>query len=108
MIARTDEYVSVFTCCGFDRLSRVLVLPYYLQLYRCEISFVKLSYPYTRLVSFYKIWAEIILWLLFRKIRHRRIILILSSFLLYLIYYGTSEIWKCVSIHFSKFLMLII
>ena len=52
----------------------MLVLPYYLQLYRCEISFVKLSNPYTRLVSFYKIWAEIILWLLFRKIRHRRII----------------------------------
>ena len=52
----------------------MLVLPYYLQLYRCEISFVKLSNPYTRLVSFYKIWAEIILWLLFRKIRRRRII----------------------------------
>ena len=52
----------------------MLVLPYYLQLYRCEISFVKLSNPYTRLVSFYKIWAEIIHWLLFRKIRRRRII----------------------------------
>ena len=77
----------------------MLVLRYYLQLYRCEISFVKLSNPYTRLVSFYKIWAEIILWSLFRKNK---------SFLLYLIYYGTSEIWKCVSIYFSKFLMLII
>ena len=52
----------------------MLVLPYYLQLYRCEISFVKLSNPYTRLVSFYKIWAEIILWLSFRKITHKRII----------------------------------